>query len=221
MVDFQDDEREEYAIKLFKLIKDKSQGRSGVDAYLELNGKKLPFELKSTSRGSVTTVRDFGPDHIKKWEDKHWLIGVYEKGNAKYFLYGPPKRMQPWIKEKERYILPDFQLAQIMRHKLILEDLFKILGEKRIYTYNDASRLHKKQYSKEKYLELMDLKNGYSPERMLEILKDRAKYLIERGSTLNNPHIPASYFKEWPHITSNHAQTLKNMVKKALTLQRF
>src|SRR3989338_4371546 len=160
MVDFQDDEREEYAIKLFKLIKDKSQGRSGVDAYLELNGKKLPFELKSTSRGSVTTVRDFGPDHIKKWEDKHWLIGVYEKGNAKYFLYGPPKRMQPWIKEKERYILPDFQLAQIMRHKLILEDLFKILGEKRIYTYNDASRLHKKQYSKEKYLELMDLKNG-------------------------------------------------------------
>ncbi|WP_293079190.1 hypothetical protein [Okeania sp. SIO3B5] len=58
----------------------------------------------------------------------------------------------------------------------------------------------------------MDLEFGYSPERMLSILRDRCQYLIERGSTLNNPHIPASYFKNWERITTNHAQRLRELV---------
>ena len=45
------------------------------------------------------------------------------------------------------------------------------------------------------------------------ILKDRATYLIERGGTLNNFHIPRSYFKEWEKITENHAARLRKMVK--------
>ena len=62
-------------------------------------------------------------------------------------------------------------------------------------------------------IHLQDLEGGYSPPRMLEILKDRSKYLVERGSTLNNPHIPRSYFKGWTEITENHAEVLKDMVK--------
>ena len=62
----------------------------------------------------------------------------------------------------------------------------------------------------------MDLDGGYSPERMLSILKDRCQYLIERGSTLNNPHIPASYFQGWERITTNHAQRLRELVAQAL-----
>ncbi|MEQ9552230.1 MAG: hypothetical protein RIM23_21790 [Coleofasciculus sp. G3-WIS-01] len=62
----------------------------------------------------------------------------------------------------------------------------------------------------------MDLFQGYSPERMLSILKDRCQYLIERGSTLNNPHIPASYFQGWKRITENHAQRLRELVAEAL-----
>jgi len=59
---------------------------------------------------------------------------------------------------------------------------------------------------------LQDVDGGYSPTRMLEILSDRAKYLIERGSTLNNPHIPARYFNGWEEITQNHAQRLRQLV---------
>ncbi len=52
---------------------------------------------------------------------------------------------------------------------------------------------------------------------MLEILKERLKYLIERGSTLNNPHISGSYFESWEKITSDHANKLKCAVKKFLS----
>ena len=64
----------------------------------------------------------------------------------------------------------------------------------------------------------MDKEQGYSPKRMLEILKDRGKYLIERGSTLNNPHIPTSYFKGWEQITSNHKQRLRALVVQSLSI---
>lgn len=62
----------------------------------------------------------------------------------------------------------------------------------------------------------MDLTSGYSPERMLSILQDRCQYLIEKGSTLNNPHIPASYFNGWEKITKNYAQRLRELVAEAL-----
>ena len=42
---FQDDDREEAMITLFDLYKDQTEGRSGVDAFLKLDGKTIPFEL--------------------------------------------------------------------------------------------------------------------------------------------------------------------------------
>jgi hypothetical protein len=62
-------------------------------------------------------------------------------------------------------------------------------------------------------MELQDISDGYSKSRMLHILKDRATYLMGRGGTLNNPHIPGSYFKEWEEITENHAVKLREMVR--------
>jgi len=210
---FQDDEREEKTRKLFHLKKDESEGRSGVDAFLQMDGKKAEFELKTTSTGSVTTVRDFGPDHIRKWRGKHWIIGVYAGGKPKHFFYGSPDAMKPWIDEKASYIKPDFVLSQIISKKISLEDLYSVLGKKQKYTLEDAQRLHKKQYTKKEYLKMMDMKDGYSPKKMLQILKDRSEYLTKRGSTLNNPHIPASYFKGWPKIKKDYAKTLRKMVK--------
>jgi len=211
---FQDDQREEETRKLFGLKKDKKEGRTGVDAILQINGKTVKFELKTTSTGSVTTVRDFGPDHVKKWEEKHWLIGVYDaKGKPKHFFYGSPEDMKPWIDEKANYVKPDFDLSDIISNKLAMKDLYSILGKKKKYTLEDARLLHKKQYTIKKYHEMMDVKGGYSPEKMLQILKDRSKYLMKRGSTLNNPHIPPSYFEGWPKIKKDHAKTLREMVK--------
>ena len=43
----------------------------------------------------------------------------------------------------------------------------------------------------------MDNATGYTPLKMLEILKLRAIYLNQRGSTLNNPHIPSSFFQRF------------------------
>ncbi|MEB3232291.1 MAG: hypothetical protein VKJ64_14880 [Leptolyngbyaceae bacterium] len=208
---FQDDIRENAMRQLFDLRKDETEGRSGIDAYLEFEGRLIPFELKTTSKGSVTTVRDFGLEHIKKWEGKHWLFGFFIDGRE-YYKYGTPKMMQPWIERKSDYIRRDFMLAEIAPSKLTLEEMYDLLGIKEIYTYEDARKIHKMQYKKSKYLELQDLEDGYSPHRMLEIVKNRARYLIQRGSTLNNPHIPFKYFSNWIEITENHAVLLRELV---------
>ena len=96
---FQDDDREEDMRALFGMYKDEAEGRSGIDAFLKLDGKDIQFELKTTSKGSVTTVRDFGPDHIEKWKDKHWLIGFFVDGEE-YYHYGSPAMMAGWSLSK-------------------------------------------------------------------------------------------------------------------------
>ncbi|MFT6909312.1 MAG: hypothetical protein ACJAS1_006028 [Oleiphilaceae bacterium] len=210
---FQDDDREDAMRNLFNLYKDENEGRDGVDAHLELDGRAVPFELKTTSKGSVTTVRDFGPDHINKWQNKHWLIGFFIKGRE-FYHYGSPAMMSAWIDSKADYISPDFMLANLASQNLTLNDMHQVMEPKSLYTYKDAKGLQKMQYKKDKYIALQDRNGGYSPERMLEIFKDRSKYLIERGSTLNNPHIPFTYFRGWVEITDNHAEVLRGMVRE-------
>lgn len=215
----QDDARETELIALFNLKRPENHTRSGVDAILELNGTSYEFELKSTSRGSVTTVRDFGMDHIAKWEGKHWLIGVYDRRGTslKYCLYGSPMAMSGWIQEKKQYILNDFRIADVLRRNLSLEDMYEIIGRKDKYTLEDAKFLQKKQYKVSEYRRMMDLRGGYSPERMLKMFKDRGSYLVKRGSTLNNPHIPESYFKGWEQITKDHPIRLRELVREAIS----
>ena len=211
---FQDDLREQQMIELFELVKDENEGQSGIDAFLRLGETMISFELKTTSSksGSVTTVRDFGYKHIQRWQNKHWLFGFYQQ-NRIFYKYGSPARMQGWIESKEEYIKPDFQLAKIAAKNIDSEDLYLILGKKEIYSLEDAKSIQKRQYSRDRYLELQDLNNGYSKDRMLNILKDRVTYLMERGGTLNNPHIPGSYFREWEAITENYATRLRQMVR--------
>ena len=214
----QDDRRENELITLFQLQRPPNATRGGIDAILDLKGLIIPFELKSTTSSSVTTVRDFGLDHIKKWQGKHWLFGFYNREGTelKYCLYASPQVMAQWISEKEAYILSDYKLAQLAPELLTMDILYEIFGQKEVYTSEDARSLQKKQYTTQQYREKMDLTQGYSPERMLSILKDRCRYLIDRGSTLNNPHILASYFQGWEQITDNHAQRLRTLVSEAL-----
>ena len=213
---FQDDVREDAMIKLFELHKADSEGRAGIDAFLNIGEMSIPFELKTTSTGSVTTVRDFGHDHIAKWKNKHWLFGFFVGGRT-YYKYGSPTMMENWIRSMEAYIAPDIKIAQLVRSKLNLIDLFDVLGEKQFYSIEDAKSLHKRQYNLAQYYAQQDLQSGYTQERMLEILKDRAQYLVARGSTLNNPHIPFGYFSDWFEITENHPEVLRALVLKYLT----
>lgn len=217
----QDDARQNQLLYLFNLEKVPGAGRGDTDAQLVLpENLIIPFELKSTTdeKGSVTTARDVGREHIKKWRGKHWLIGVYEKEkiSLKYSLYGSPQQMAAWIEDLETYTAPDFALASKMPDLITLETLYEILGKRDVYDLRDAQRLHKRQMSIDEYKARMDLPDGYSQNRMLEILRDRGRYLIERGATLNNPHIPGSYFSGWEKITTEPAKRLRELVAAAL-----
>ena len=105
--------------------------------------------------------------------------------------------MEPWIGRVERYIAPDIALAERVVRGIGLEDLHVICGEKSFYSLADAKRLYKRQWTKDRYAREQDRQAGYSPQKMLDILRLRARYLIARGSTLNNPHIPSKY---WPQF---------------------
>jgi hypothetical protein len=76
---------------------------------------------------------------------------------------------------------------------------------------DDAQRLYKKQWSNAEYRTAMDQEGGYSPVRMLAVLQQRAEYLMSRGATLNNPHIPKGFLKQYEDqlIKKEHAARIR------------
>ncbi len=228
----QDDAREFEMRTLFNLTRPEEYGRADVDAVLELKGRAIPaklrgrtvsFELKSATGGrpTISTVRDFGLHYLEKWRKLHWLFGVYDSGRLQYCLYGSPKAMKPWFDQMAAYIAPDVALAEHAPDFIKDSTLSAILGPGRKFTLADARRLMKKQYSAADYTAAADLPRGvYSREAMLSMLRERCEYVILRGSALNNPHIPASFFADWERITEDHAARLRELVVEALTPQR-
>jgi hypothetical protein len=212
----QDDVRENRLVDLFNLVRPPGRTRQGTDASLLVDGQEIEFELKSvtTARASVSTVRDLGPDHIAKWQGKHWLIAFFDELDLRHCKYGSPEQMAPWISQKREYIRVDLEMAELVPGLINKDVMTRIIGQKDLYTLADARRLHKNQYSIQKFRSLMDHRDGYSPERMLEIFRERATYVIKRGSTLNNPHIPLDYFDSWETISDNYAATLRELVRR-------
>jgi hypothetical protein len=225
----QDDVRENEMRTLFNLTRPDAYGRGDIDAVLELEGalipgdfqgQTVPFELKSSTRGvpNISTVRDFGPHYIEKWRPLHWIFGVYDDGKLLYCLYGSPEKMQSWYDEKAAYVRPDFSLAQCVPVLIDDDILTRILGAADSFDYEDAKALLKMQRTSQEYREAADLENGrYSRAAMLEMLRDRCQYVIERGSTVNNPHISPSYFDGWERIERNHAARLRELVVESLS----
>lgn len=212
----QDDARENRLIDLFNLAQTPGRVRHGTDAILKLQGEEFEFELKSvtTSRGGISTVRDLGPDHIAKWRNKHWIMAYFDSSKLLYCRYGSPDAMRPWIEEKWNYIKADFELAKHVPAQISLSTMYEVIGEKEEYLLVDAKKLHKSQMTAAEYKAAMDTKAGYSPERMLQIFRDRARYVIERGATLNNPHIPDKYLASWPKIQEDYASELRRLVSE-------
>lgn len=203
-------------IQRFNLSVPDDRMRADIDAHLLIDGVTLNFELKSTTGNSVSTVRDFGPDHIKKWRaDLHWIFAFYDQAGSrlKYCIYASPADMEPWIAEKERYVLPDVMLAATAPKLVGSADVIAVLGEREVYSQADARWLMKKQWNVMQYREFQDLPEGYSLGRMTEIYQDRCRYLILRGSTLNNPHIEGSFFEKFEHITDEPAGRLRELVR--------
>lgn len=233
----QDDIREIEAIQRFNLTQAEDRRRSDIDAYLHIDGHRLPFELKSTTSDSVSTVRDFGPDHIRKWRNGlHWIFAFYNQDGSRllYCHYASPDDMEEWIAGKERYVMSDAYLADTVPAFVSPEMVIEVLGEKEVYSRLDAMRIMKKQWTTQQYRDNVDIAvdptynettplgrakpnpGGYSLQKMTEILQLRCQYVIRRGSTLNNPHIEGSYFAKFEKITEDHAATLRRLVRDYL-----
>jgi len=218
----QDDAREQQMVLLFNLVVPEDRKRADIDALLELEEleQPLPFELKSTTGNSVSTVRDFGPEHIAKWRDLHWLFAFYGPGGDRtplYCSYASPADMAPWIAEKERYVRPDLVLAQRAPQGVTESDLVQVMGQREAYSQVDARAIMKNQWSAAQYRDNADLPDGgYSPARMLQVLQERCAYVIRRGATLNNPHISGPYLARLERIERDHAATLRRLVRAYL-----
>lgn len=219
---------------LFNLTRPEEYGRADVDAVLELKGRsvpeelrgrEIPFELKSATGGrpTISTVRDFGLHHVEKWRPLHWLFGVYGRDTRgdqvlQYCLYGSPQAMQPWFDRMSAYIEPDIALAEHVPGLIGDRELTAVLGADGAFSREDARRLMKNQYAARDYEQAADLPGGgYSRQAMLDMLRQRCAYVIRRGSTLNNPHIPSGFFDGWERITDDHAARLRELVVDALS----
>ena len=213
-------------VLLFNLSVPEDRQRADIDARLELDElqEPLPFELKSTTGKSVSTVRDFGPEHIAKWRDLHWIFAFYGSGDDRkplYCSYASPADMAMWVAEKERYVRPDLVLAQRAPQRVTEDDVVQVLGDRPEYTKKDARSIMKNQWSAYQYRDNSDLPNGgYSRARMVLLLQERCGYVIRRGATLNNPHIPGRYLAGLERIERDHAATLRRLVRAYLAVKQ-
>ncbi len=201
----QDDERERELVRMFNLDWDPAHQRAGVDATLEVDvdGRTCRFEVevKSSTGKTVSTARDVGMEHIQKWRRKLFVIGFYSRDarrpELRHSLCLTPADMEPWIASIEAKILIDFKLASRASRRLVLEDLHDVCGRQETWSIEDAKRLHKQQWTADQYASALDVdvdgSRRISANKMLEILRLRAKYIAERGATLNNPHITKTH----------------------------
>lgn len=204
----QDDERERELVRMFNLEWDPSHQRAGVDAelFLSIGGENLRFEVevKSTTGNTVSTARDVGMEHIKRWRRMMFVIGFYSREARRPELQKclclTPSDMEPWIASIENKILVDFKLADRAAKNLELDDLFDVCGDQSTYSLDDAKRLHKSQWTAAQYAAALDTRDAagaarISQAKMLEILQLRCKYIAERGATLNNPHVTSTHLR--------------------------
>jgi hypothetical protein len=230
----QDDERERELVRMFNLHWDPAHQRAGVDALLDLDvdGRPCRFEVevKSTTTSSVSTARDVGIEHIKKWRNKFFIIGFYTRDAKRpewvSSLCLTPDDMEPWIASIEKKISIDFQLAKLASRRIQLSDMLEICQKidpqdtSGSYSIAVAKSIHKQQWSTEQYKASLDTtvgrKKKISSEKMLEIVQLRAQYIAERGATLNNPHITKSHLTKFQNTNRvvrapNWAQGVKDI----------
>lgn len=202
----QDDARERELSALFGLDWDAAHERHGVDALLtdvvvDERTYQFEVEVKSSTDLDIGTARDFGMAHINRWRKMFFVFGFYSKTRGRPELQRSlcltPVDMEPWLARKEAQMLIDFKLASRVPRNLELLDLFTVCGENETYSVEEAKGLHKQQYTAAQYAAaadtVVDGKPRLSQARMLEILKERARYIAERGSTVNNPHINKTF----------------------------
>lgn len=70
------------------------------------------------------------------------------------------RRHETLINRIWEYIRLDFEMAGLVPELITEEVMFRIIGQKELYTIEDARRLHKNQYDQKRYQVLMDQPNA-------------------------------------------------------------
>lgn len=203
----QDDSREQDMLRVFGLRQESGSSRGDNDAYLDLDGKSPQcLELKSSTTSNFVTARDFSLQHILEWRTKHVLGSFYDKGgNAiKWSLLIPNCILNEWLDEQVSYIRCDISIIESLREDLSQEMARQvrsdIFGLKDWYTIQELKSLLKQQISKEKYLQFLDIsidgERFCSPGQMDNAIFMRTRYLLNRGTSRNNPHISDGWIKK-------------------------
>ena len=129
----QDRDREDALRKLFEL-QQANQNRTGPDAVDE---EDRYFELKSTTRDRVSTARDVGPEHLKKWRQLTWIFG---RGQyvGKTFAFEEtyvltPMQMESWFSVIE---------AKITQNDALFERALNVL-EANGFTQSECDRIRR------------------------------------------------------------------------------
>ena len=95
----QDDQREADLAELCELTR--PGGRIDVDAFDCVVPIPNPFELKTTSKGGVSTARDLGYKHLEKWSKRYWIIADFIKHAQGYTFttiwFLAPEHMAEWF----------------------------------------------------------------------------------------------------------------------------
>lgn len=193
--------REQVMIDICKMRPGKD--RYDADAYIQ----SIPFELKSTWTQYFCTARDFGLSHLKKYKRAHWLFGVFEPNTTQLscMYYATPEQMRPWLNHVEHNIRPLLLLAKYTTAAITPSVVYKIFGKKNTYTEAELRA----------YLvprQTVITATTYSLPETILILRECVKQKLQRGATINNPHIPLSYLRNMEKLTTNYANTLRKVI---------
>ena len=216
----QDDKREQELIRLFELKVPDNSTRISTDAVLEIDGKLIEFELKSTTKKSVSTARDFSFNHITKLSSKHWIFGVYDVGDETLLecYYGTPETMKCWLNKIEQKLSKSERYIDLALKHLSIESIYELVGDKTFYSIEDARTLMKNGVTNQEHL-VPDLPDFYfSQAKMLNLLKLQLRTYMLRGITLNNPSIPLTYIKKHlSKIEEWNSQGLQRVMTKTVS----
>ena len=112
LVEVQDNIREMQLRTLFNL-RSGGTSRIGHDARDNFDN---PFELKTTTKNSVTTARDVGPHTLEKWRGRYWICAKGRNMPAGFVIeeiyFLSPSMMKEWIDSIEARFKPDLELLE-------------------------------------------------------------------------------------------------------------
>ncbi|WP_091448595.1 hypothetical protein [Geodermatophilus poikilotrophus] len=210
----QDDQRERAMVSRLNLEQRPGRGRQDEDAHLDVDydGRpvRLLFELKSAAvESDFGTGRDTGMSQLQRWSKMHFVFGWFRPRDnmPRRLWYGSPAMMREWNQQEQEYLVPDLELTMLLPDLADEKILGRVLGHKDVYTYDDISALVKDHWKTKKalglpnrYLENADVLRArrtadclYSPAIAMQAIRDRAQYLLARGSTVNNRKISKNY----------------------------